>query len=74
MNKISNNRINDLDVNHSMYWSFRSDVTDIWLDLIVSPTHPNTTNVRSGFCLVGGELVNLDYQDHDGRICFNQLI
>ena len=65
--------INDLDVNHSMYWSFRSDETDIWLDLIVSPTHPNTTNVRAGFCLAGGELVNLDYGD-DERICFNRLL
>ena len=65
--------INDLDVNHSMYWSFRSDTSDIWLDLVVSPTHMNTTDVRAGFCLVDGELVNLD-DGNDGRICFNRLL
>ena len=65
--------INDLDVNQSMYWCFRSDTSDIWLDLVVSPTHMNTTDVRAGFCLVDGELVTLD-DGNDGRICFNRLL
>ena len=57
-----------------MYWCFRSDTSDIWLDLVVSPTHMNTTDVRAGFWLgEHGELVNLD-DGNDGRICFNRLL
>ena len=57
-----------------MYWCFRSDESDIWLDLVVSPTHPNTTNVRAGFCL--GEHRSLwgVGDRNDGRICFNRLL
>ena len=67
--------INDLDENHSMYWSFRSDSSLIWLDLVVSPTHMDPqTDVRLGFCLVNGMLVNLDYGDDEGRLCFNRLL
>ena len=66
--------INDLDRDHSMYWCFRSDESDIWLDLVVSPSHPNTKDVRAGFCLGPRRQLWGVGDRNDGRICFNRLL
>ena len=69
----------NLSRNNSMFWNFSADALTktVWLDLVVSPLHPNTTNVSKGFCyaMVGEGTMHLDIgNEEEARTCFDKLL